>query len=211
MRPRTRVKICGIRTYDAAIAAVEAGADAVGFVFVRRSPRYIEPAEAAAVMASLPPFVSSVGLFQNCPIEEFIRIEEACPTHLTQLHGTEPVDLVRQCGPAIKAVRFNEQSIDDDLSRWERVDEVEAILVDGSWGGEGVAFDWPKLLEPASKLTKPLILAGGLTPENVGEAIHRVRPFAVDVSSGVEREPGVKDAAKIRAFCEAVRAADASQ
>lgn len=208
--PRTRIKICGITTPEAARAAVEAGADAVGFVFVRRSPRHIEPEAAAAIMADLPPFVAAVGLFQDCPVDDFIAIEEVCPTHHTQLHGNESVSVVRHCSPAIKAIRFHEDTIANDLARWDSVDEVEAILVDGSWGGEGVAFDWKKLAEPASSLTKPIILAGGLTPENVGEAIRQARPFAVDVSSGVESERGVKDPAMIHAFCDAVRAADAS-
>lgn len=206
--PRTRVKICGLRDRESIRAAVDAGADAFGFVFVKASPRHIDPDEAFALMADLPPFVSSVGLFQNASVDTFIEIESHCPTHLTQLHGSETVAVVRECGPAIKAIRFDPNTIADEIARWNAVDEVEALLVDGSWGGEGVAFDWAAIIEPAKALTKPLILAGGLTPDNVAEAVRMVKPFAVDVSSGVESERGVKDPAKIKAFCKAVREAD---
>lgn len=205
---RTRTKICGLRDRESIDAAVHAGADAVGFVFVRSSPRYIDPDQAAQLMLGLPPFVSAVGLFQNTPIDAFIEIERRCPTHYTQLHGTESVELVRKCGPAIKAVMFDANTIADEIARWNEIDEVEALLVDGSWGGRGVSFDWSQIVEPARALRKPLILAGGLTPDNVGEAVRMVRPFAVDVSSGVESERGVKDPSLIEAFCQAVRAAD---
>lgn len=205
---RTRVKICGIRDDASARAAAEAGADAIGFVFARSSPRHIEPAEAAMIMAGLPPLVVTVGLFVNPSLDDFCAVEEQCPTHYTQFHGAEPEPLVRQCGPdIIKAVRFNADTIAADLAKWDRIDEVAAILVDGSAGGMGESFDWSALRAPAEACAKPIILAGGLTPENVAEAIRAVRPWAVDVSSGVERERGVKDPALIRAFCAAVREA----
>ena len=205
---RTRIKICGIKDDESAIAAVEAGADALGFVFVKRSPRYIEPAAAYEIVSALPPFVSSVSLFQNCPIEEFLAAEERCPTTVVQLHGTEDESTVEQCGPAIKAVRFDADTIAEELERWDAHEAVDAILIDGSWGGEGVTFDWDKLIEPARSVSKPIILAGGLTPQNVAEAIRIVRPYGVDVSSGVERERGIKDHELIRAFCAAVQEAD---
>lgn len=205
---RTRVKICGITTLEAAKACADEGADAVGFVFVARSPRAIKPEAAAEIMASLPPFIATVALLQNPTLDQFMDIEEICPTTHTQLHGNEPVQLVRECAPVIKAIRFDERTIDADLRAWEAVDEVEAILVDGSWGGEGERFDWSKLVGPASHATKPIILAGGLGPHNVAEAIRMVRPFAVDVSSGVESGRGIKDAKLIAAFCSAVREAD---
>lgn len=206
---RTRIKICGVRDADAALAAAEAGADAIGFVFVRSSVRYVEPEEAYGIMAGLPPFVSTVGLFVNPSVDLFCDTEETCPTTYTQFHGNEDAALVRQCGPGvIKAVRFDPDSIAADLARWDAVDEVDAILVDGSAGGEGVSFDWSKLAPLVDNIAKPIILAGGLTPENVGEAIRAVRPYGVDVSSGVERERGVKDAGLIEAFCRAVRRAD---
>lgn len=205
---RTRVKICGIRDVASARAAAEAGADAIGFVFARSSPRFIEPAEAAQIMGGLPPFIVTVGLFVDPSLDDFCSVEEQCPTHYTQFHGAEPEPLVRQCGPdIIKAVRFNADTIAADLAKWARIDEVAAVLVDGSAGGMGESFDWTALAEPAAACPKPIILAGGLTPQNVGEAIRAVRPWAVDVSSGVERARGEKDSELIRAFCAAVRSA----
>lgn len=207
---RTRIKICGVKDVPTALAAADAGADAVGFVFVEDSPRFIKPSDAAGVMSSLPPFVDSVSLFQNPTLDDFMEAEQACPTTYTQLHGTEPVKLVQQCGPLLfKAVQFEASSIARELERWDRVDEVDAILVDGSPGGEGTAFDWAALARASVAINTPLILAGGLTPENVVEAIQTVRPYAVDVSSGVESSRGVKDVELIRTFCERVREADA--
>jgi phosphoribosylanthranilate isomerase len=215
---RTRVKICGVRTPRDALAAVEAGADAIGLVFHPASPRAIDPTDAWAILGALPPFVSSVGLFVDATVDEFCEVEEVCPTDYSQLHGGEDVEVVRQCGPrVIKAVRFDPATIRDQLALWDDVEEVDAILVDGSAGGQGTTFDWTALAEVVGgaggtgsrTVKKPLILAGGLTPENVGAAIRSVRPFGVDVSSGVERERGVKDPALIRAFCAAVRQADA--
>lgn len=204
------MKICGIRTHEAAEAAVEAGADAIGFVFVPSSARYIDPEEAAGIMSGLPPFVTTVGVFVNAPLEKFLDIEEACPTNYVQLQGNEDVSLVRQCGPSLfKAVRFDPVTIRADLDRWDGVEEVDAILVDGSAGGEGTSFDWNALKPHLEGVSKPVIVAGGLTPENVGEAIRALRPYAVDVSSGVESAPGVKDPALMQAFCKAVREADA--
>lgn len=198
---------------ESARAAADAGADAVGFVFHRASPRYIEPSEAWGIIGALPPFVSTVGLFVDTPLEKFCDIEEECPTDLSQLHGSEAVELVQECGPnIIKAVRFDPDTIGAELARWDAVDEVAAILVDGSAGGEGKALDWGLLAvhaEGRGADSKPLILAGGLTPENVTEAIRVVRPWGIDVSSGVERSRGEKDAGLIAAFCEAVQRADA--
>lgn len=206
---RTRIKICGIRDEDSAIAAIEAGADALGFVFVRSSARYIDPADAWSLVSALPPFVSSVGVFMNASVDHFCDVEETCPTTLAQLHGSEDEATVKQCGPGIvRGLRFGADTIDADLARWDRVDEVDAILVDGSAGGEGTTLDWERLARAIEPISKRIILAGGLTPANVGDAIRAVRPYAVDVSSGVEREKGVKDPALIEAFCDAVREAD---
>jgi phosphoribosylanthranilate isomerase len=210
---RTRIKICGVKDLETARAAADAGADAVGFVFHRASPRYIEPARAWEIIGGLPPFVSTVGLFVDTPLEKFCDVEEECPTDLSQLHGNESEELVRDCGPnIIKAVRFDADTIGAELNRWDAVDEVAAILIDGSAGGEGKSLDWGLLAVHAEGRggdSKPLILAGGLTPENVGEAIRLVRPWGVDVSSGVERSRGEKDAGLIAAFCDAVQRADA--
>jgi len=215
MKPsRTRIKICGVRDRETALAALGAGADALGFVFVESSPRFIEPEAAWAIIRELPPLHATVGLTVGASVEAFSRIERACPTDYGQLHGDESVETVRACGPRVfKAIRFDGATIEDDLRLWGGVDEVDAILVDGSAGGEGTAFDWAGLARAlgASGCSKPIVLAGGLTPENVGEAIAAVRPWAVDVSSGVEQERGVKDAALIGAFCAAVRTADAAR
>lgn len=206
--PRTRIKICGVRTPEIALAAVDAGADAIGFMFVRNSVRAISPEAAAEIMWSLPPMITTVGVFMNASVDTFADIEEQCPTHYAQLHGNEDEPTVRACGPAIKAIRYHPDTIRADLERWDAIDEVDAILVDGGGGGEGVSFDWSGLAKAAEGIATPIILAGGLTPDNVGEAIRAVRPYAVDVSSGVERERGEKDPALIEAFCEAVRQAD---
>lgn len=206
---RTRIKICGIRDDQALFAACDAGADAVGFMFVEASPRYIAPEAAADLMSLLPPFVAAVGVLANPSVDEFADIEEICPTPYTQLHGQEDGRLVRACGPdVIKALRYDPATIEASIKGWEQVDEVGAILVDGSAGGEGVAFDWPALAGIIEHCTKPIIIAGGLTPANVGAAIRACRPYGVDVSSGVEKSKGVKDPALIEAFCEAVREAD---
>jgi phosphoribosylanthranilate isomerase len=205
---RTRIKICGITDEAGLFGACDAGADAVGFVFASKSRRFIEPEEAFDLISYLPPFVSSVGLFVDAAVEKFSDVEEVCPTDRSQLHGNEPDDVVRACGPGvIKAVRFDGATIERELKRWCAIEEVDAILVDGSAGGEGVAFAWGELAKVKGACTKPLILAGGLTAENVGEAIRAVRPWAVDVSSGVEVD-GAKDSGAMKRFCEAVREAD---
>jgi phosphoribosylanthranilate isomerase len=205
---RTRIKICGITDEDGLFGACDAGADAVGFVFYPKSKRFIEPDEAFDLISFLPPFVSSVGLFVDASIERFSDIEEVCPTDRSQLHGNESEDVVRQCGPGvIKAVKFESATIERELKKWSSIDEVDAILVDGSAGGEGIAFSWEGLAKVKAACTKPLILAGGLTAENVGDAIRVVRPWAVDVSSGVERD-GAKDRGLMKALCDAVREAD---
>lgn len=207
---RTRIKICGVRTEEAAFAAVDAGADAIGLVFVPDTPRTVDPDEAFALMSLLPPLVGAVGVFRDASVDDFIEIEQRCPTSWVQLHGNEPERVVRECGPGvIRAVRFDPQTIGHELRRWNAIDEVDAILIDGSAGGKGVAFDWAALPPLLGGIDKRVIIAGGLHPGNVAQAIRACRPYAVDVSSGVESSPGVKDAAKIRAFCDAVRAADA--
>jgi phosphoribosylanthranilate isomerase len=212
---RTRIKICGIRDLDTARAAADAGADAVGFVFHPASPRYIEPADAFGIIGGLPPFVSTVGLFVDASIDRFCDVEEQCPTDMSQLHGSEDEDLVEECGPnIIKAVRFDPATIAADLARWDESYDVAAILVDGSAGGEGQTLDWTalgRLTAARAPGMKPIILAGGLTPQNVGEAIRAVHPWGVDVSSGVESARGVKDPGLIAAFCAAVQRADAAR
>ncbi len=208
---RTRIKVCGITSLTDANAAIDAGADAIGFVFVKDTPRFIEPKEAAGIMFSLPPFVSAVGVVQDLDVEEFCALEYECPTHTMQLHGKEPVDVVSACGPGvIKAFKYEDATINSQLTRWAKVEELDAILIDGSAGGTGETFDWSKLAPHIKDYPKKIIIAGGLDASNVGEVIKTLRPFAVDVSSGVEDEPGVKNPQKITEFCAAVCAADAS-
>lgn len=203
---RTRIKICGIRTLDDALAAVESGADALGFMFVRSSARAIDPESAAEIMWALPPMVTTVGVFMNASIDTFADFEEQCPTHFAQLHGNEDEPTVRACGPAIKTIRYHADSIAADLERWGGVDEVDAVLVDVA--SPEPEAEWEHLAAVSERVPVPLILAGDLNPGNVGLAIRTVRPFAVDVSAGVESSPGVKDPALIEALCDAVREAD---
>lgn len=209
MGRHTRIKICGITSVEAGQAAAEAGADALGFVFHKASPRYITPEQAWKLLSLLPPFVTSVGLFVNATVDEFCEVEEICPTVMSQLHGQESADTVEQCGPnIIKAIRFDPATIDDELAMWADVPDVAALLIDGSAGGGGESFDWRLLVPRLGKVQRPIIIAGGLTAENVGEAITTLRPYAVDVSSGVESSRGVKDPTLIAKFCQAVRRAD---
>ncbi|MFN9993833.1 MAG: phosphoribosylanthranilate isomerase [Phycisphaerales bacterium] len=207
---RTRIKICGITDEDTLAVAIEAGADAVGFVFVKDSPRYIDPSDADALISLLPPWVSAVGVFRDPDVDEFCDIEEACPfLAMNQLHGDEDVRTVKSCGPdVLKAIAFDPHTFSTELDRWAVVDEVAAILVDGVRAGSGEPIDWNALSPFLDTAPRPIMLAGGLTPDNVAQAIGIVRPYAVDVSSGVERERGVKDPELIEAFCRAVRRAD---
>jgi phosphoribosylanthranilate isomerase len=202
----TRVKICGIRTVEAALAAADAGAEAVGFVFWDGSRRAVLPAEAAAIARVLPPFVVRVGVFVDEDTVRIDQIHRQVGLDAVQLHGNEPPSMcARIGGRIIKAIRVR----DETALRHARDYDVAAILLDtymeGMFGGTGRSFDWSL----AQDVGRPLILSGGLTAANVGEAIRRVRPYAVDVSSGVETD-GQKDAAKIAAFVAAVRAADAT-
>jgi phosphoribosylanthranilate isomerase len=206
---RTRVKVCGITSYDDAMYAVDAGADAIGFIFVEGTPRYIEPEKAAGIMFSLPPFVSTVGVVRDLDVDAFCDLEQMCPAHSMQLHGKEPVDVVKQCGPGvIKAFKYEDATINSQLTRWGKVDEVDALLIDGSDGGEGKAFDWSSLKAHIDGFNKPIIIAGGIDADNVTQLIQTLHPYGVDVSSGVEDEPGKKNAEKIAKLCAAVRAAD---
>jgi len=205
-----RVKICGITRLEDAYAAVSAGAHALGFVFHPASPRYIAPEKAAAIISALPPFTMTVGVFVNVHAQEVETIAEQCGLHAVQLHGEEsPEECATHKRPVIKAVCFDPAKRDLSLSKYA----VSSVLVDagvpGTWGGTGVPVNWGLLnqfLETESEaIRRRLILAGGLTPANVGEAMNLVKPFAVDVSTGVEVEPGIKDHQKIKEFMNAIR------
>lgn len=210
--PRTRIKVCGIRDADSAVVAAEAGADAIGFVFVPGTPRYITTERAAGIMYALPPFVTAVGVVRDLSVDDFVELEQSCPTPLFQLHGDETEDTCRHCGPGVvKAIGYHAETMVSDLVRWSLVDEVDALLIDNPVPGSGEPIEWGRLREAidiaGERLTKPLILAGGLNPGNVAEAVRIVRPYGVDVSSGVESSRGVKDPARIAEFCAAVRSA----
>ena len=202
-----RSKICGITRVEDALVAAEAGADAIGLVFYAPSPRSVAVQQARRIIAALPPFVTTVGLFVNASRCEIGEILDAVPLDVLQFHGDEaPVECEGHGRPWYKALRVKVG--EDILAQAERYAGASAILLDtfvaGVPGGTGEVFDWS--LVPDG-LTKPLILAGGLTTENVQQAIAEVRPFAVDVSGGVEREKGIKDALAVRTFVERVRTA----
>jgi len=200
----TRIKICGITHLDDALMAIEAGADALGFVFVPHTPRYLHPEQARSIIDQLPPFITTVGLFVNAEQQGLEAIADGCRLNLIQLHGDEPPALcVALSRRVIKAFRVKDESSLSRLSGYR----VSAYLLDtyvkGAMGGTGKSFDWNLALK--AKSYGRIILAGGLTPDNVASAVLQVRPYGVDVSSGVEASPGRKDPAKVKAFIRAVR------
>jgi phosphoribosylanthranilate isomerase len=202
---KTQVKICGVTNVADALAAAEAGADMVGLNFYEHSPRHISLATAGEISRALPPFVLRVGVFVNPPEELVTRALGECGLSLLQFHGDEPSDFCTQFGlMSIKALRMRDAESLNQLANYF----TDAFLLDAysksGLGGTGEIFNWDLALE-AQKFGKPIFLAGGLTPANVAAAVKKVRPFAVDVSSGVELVPGKKDAAKMKAFIQAVR------
>ena len=202
---RTRVKICGITNLADAKTAVEAGADALGFIFVPETPRYIEPTDAAAIISALPPFITTVGVFRNAQHKVIREIAAQCSITSAQLHGTESPEYCAQISlPVIKVFELQKES---DLKTLDGYN-VSACLVDKPKSISTGTVNW-ELAFKARLRTKKLILAGGLNPENVPEAIRHVKPYAVDVASGVESEKRKKDSRKIKAFIKAVRETDA--
>lgn len=205
----TKIKICGIKTLPDALAAIEAGADYLGFNFYPKSVRFIEKsvcAEITSVLKREHPQVKLVGVFVNSPVDEIKDILQTCHLDLAQLHGDETPEIFAQLAPhAFRAFR----GIPESNAGYQR-NEVPAMLIDaavkGVYGGSGVTADWTAAAELAKKY--PLLLAGGLTPENVADAVRQVQPWGVDVASGVESAPGEKDAGKMSAFVKAVRVAE---
>lgn len=201
-----RIKICGLTRQEDLAAAVHAGADAIGLVFYPGSPRFVDLPTAAALARAVPPFVAVVGLFVNADAALVNETLAAVPLHMLQFHGDEDDAYCRQFHrPYMKAARVTPGL---DLVQYASAfPSAQAILLDAfveGYGGGGKVFDW-SLVPP--QLNRPLVLSGGLDAGNVGDAVRRVGPAAVDVSSGVEAAKGIKDAAKIQAFVDAVRAA----
>jgi phosphoribosylanthranilate isomerase len=194
-----KVKICGITNLEDAIMSVEAGADALGFVFYDKSPRYISPEQASEIIRHLPPFVQTVGLFVNDTAERINRLADCCRLDIVQLHGEETPDLCSAVNRrVIKALRVRDITSLEQMARYQ----VSAFLLDAwspvAYGGTGLTFNWD--IAAIAAKNSSVVLAGGLTPENVAEAIVKTRPYAVDVSSSLELRPGKKDAAKTCAF-----------
>ena len=204
----TAVKICGITRGEDAVAAARYGARAIGFVFFRGSPRYVATSQAGQIVRALPPFVTPVGLFVDATAEEVRATVSATGVQLLQFHGDETPGFCAQFGlPYVKAVRVRPEV---DLLQYARDHRMACgLLFDAfskdAYGGTGSSFDWSLI---PRNMPLPVILSGGLTPANVAQAVRAVRPWAVDVSSGVESAPGVKDAARIAAFMSGVRDAD---
>ncbi|WP_050478598.1 phosphoribosylanthranilate isomerase [Herbaspirillum rhizosphaerae] len=217
---RTRIKICGLTRAEDVAAAVAAGADAIGFVFYAKSPRYVTASAAAELIRTVPPFISTVGLFVNAGAEEVAAVLEQAPLSLLQFHGDETP---QQCAaiaqavkrPFMRAARIGSSTTPEDLIKYEQDYRSVSTFFTGllldtlveQYGGSGKVFDWSLIPE---ELAPRVVLSGGLSVQNATDAVQRVRPHAVDISSGVEQAKGIKDAARIDAFISAVRLADNS-
>ena len=211
----TKIKICGIKTLKDALAAIDAGADYLGFNFYSKSVRFIEKETCVDITSVLKreyPQIKLVGVFVNSPVDEVKNILEICSLDLAQLHGDEMPEMFAQLVPRVfKAIRLSTDFETDKRTVTDFVElrqgQVPALLVDaavkGVYGGSGVTADWSAAAELAKRY--PLLLAGGLTLENVADAVRQVKPWGVDVASGVESSPGEKDAAKLSAFVKAVK------
>ncbi len=206
---RTRVKMCGTTRIEDALAAVRFGVDALGFIFYAKSPRYVAPQQAAAIVASLPPFIDRVGVFVDAPLNEVVQLARL-GLSFVQLHGSETPEYCRElrkslpeCG-IVKAFRVGAETCRDTFRPHELC--VDAFLLDtyvkGARGGTGLVFDWT-LIDKLG-LTRPLILAGGLSPENVTLAIEAVHPYAIDINSGIEVQAGIKDHQRLQALMQLV-------
>ena len=200
----TRIKICGIKHLDDALKAVEFGADAIGLIFVEKSPRYASLTDARFIAESLPPFVTVVGLFMDASEETVREALKVVPLNLLQFHGDETPEFCEQFGiPYLKVLKMRENV--NVVAFAQEYPNAAGILLDTYskvGGGSGQTFDWNLI---PSDIPKPVILAGGLNPENVALAVETVKPYAVDVSSGVESEPSIKDHKKIEQFIKEVQ------
>jgi phosphoribosylanthranilate isomerase len=201
-----KIKICGITNLDDALASADAGADALGFNFYRKSPRWIDPEKAAEIIAQLPPFIMPVGIFVNEREEKIREIQQLACLQAVQFHGDESPEFCQRFGArVIKAFQVKDKESLKNMAHYH----VGAFLLDsyrdGVRGGTGETFDWH--LAVVAKTFGKVILAGGLTPENVSEAVKLVQPYGVDVAGGVEKEKGIKDHAKIKKFITEVRRA----
>lgn len=202
----TRIKVCGLTNLGDALAAVELGADALGFVFAERSKRKADPETVAKIIREIPPFISTVGVFRDQPLSEVRGIMEAAGLCVAQLHGAESLRYMEELGrPALKALSVAGMG---DLQKMRDYPGVKSFLLDSGEGGTGEVFDWSVAVKAAE--TAKIALAGGLTPDNVERAVKVVRPWAVDVCSGVEKSFGIKDHGKLRSFIAGVKAADAA-
>ena len=202
--PPVKIKVCGMTQLDDVLTAVDCGADAVGFIFYKKSPRHVNESTVKKIVVHLPPFVNRVGVFVNETAERINRLVEVCGLDAVQLHGDESPAFCRRIKvPVIKAFRMKNAESLASLSKYR----VNGFLLDTfdeeQWGGTGQTFDWK--WARGAKRYGSVILAGGLTPVNVASAVRRVQPYGVDVCSGVEKSPGKKDPRKIRAFFKAVR------
>jgi phosphoribosylanthranilate isomerase len=218
MTHRTRIKICGLTRLEDLDGAIAAGADAVGFVFYTQSPRYIQPEAAAQMIAKIPPFVTTVGLFVNANIEEVQSVVAQTSIAMLQFHGDETMEDCAAIAAAVnrpfmRAIRVKPDTSPADLLKYDSDYRAASRLFTGllldtyvdSYGGSGKVFDWSLIPE---NIAPRVVLSGGLSAQNATDAIARVRPYAVDISSGVEHDKGIKDIAKIRAFIAAVHLAD---
>ncbi len=206
---RTRVKMCGTTRIEDALAAVRFGVDALGFIFAAKSPRYIAPEKAATILSNLPPFIDRVGVFVDAPLAEIVQTA-GFGLSFIQLHGKESPDYCRKLRAMlpfcdiIKAFRVGDESRSDTFTPYASC--VDAFLLDtyvkGTSGGTGLVFDWSII--DRLKLQRPIILAGGLSPENVACAIAAVHPYAVDINSAIELQPGIKDHLRLQALMQVV-------
>jgi len=207
MKP-CKIKICGITNPIDALQAVDSGADALGFVFYKKSPRHVRPNVVKSIVANLPPFVLPVGIFVNEDAQVVRDIMDVCGLALAQIHGDETADYCESLGrPVIRGIRLRDRSTFLAMAEYKGRARVRGFVLDAfsdnAYGGTGKTSDWALAAEAAQSFS--FLLAGGLTPDNVQEAIQKVQPYGVDVSSGVEARPGKKDPAKIQAFIQAAK------